>query len=161
MFSSRLAPRPWCHVLSLRTISWFKFMYDILYSQSLIVGLWHQVVWGCRWSDRSQGPTLPHTASPPSQVDRCGVSPKGFAPFSFILRDIHSGLSKRNRQVLDCVLASIIRRFQHVISHFFLHVTNVDNVSRTVIFLQSGPSTLFRICIKFVSFFISEDNIQD
>ena len=42
VFVSRLAPRPWCHVLSLLTISWFKFMYDILYSQSLIVGLWHQ-----------------------------------------------------------------------------------------------------------------------
>ena len=40
----RLTPRPWCHVLSLLTISWFKFMYDILYSQSLIVGLWHQVL---------------------------------------------------------------------------------------------------------------------
>ena len=39
--SPRLAPRPWCHVLSLLTISWFKFMYDILYSRSLIVGLWH------------------------------------------------------------------------------------------------------------------------
>ena len=38
----RLAPRPWCHGLSLLTISWFKFMYDTLYSQSLIVGLWHQ-----------------------------------------------------------------------------------------------------------------------
>ena len=31
-FMPRLAPRPWCHVLSLLTISWFKFMYDILYS---------------------------------------------------------------------------------------------------------------------------------
>ena len=41
--SSRLAPRPWCHVLSLLTISWFKFMYDILYSQSLKVGLWHRI----------------------------------------------------------------------------------------------------------------------
>ena len=32
--------------------------------------------------------------------------PKGFAPFSFILREIHSGLSKRNRHVLNCVLIS-------------------------------------------------------
>ena len=45
MVRPRLAPRPWCHVLSLLTISWFKFMYDILYSQSLIVGLWHQDKW--------------------------------------------------------------------------------------------------------------------
>ena len=45
--------------------------------------------------------------------------PKGFAPFSFILIEIHSGLSKRNRHVLNCVLAFIIRRFQHVFSHFF------------------------------------------
>ena len=40
----RLAPRHLCHVLSLQTISWFKCMYDSLYSQSLIVGLWHQNV---------------------------------------------------------------------------------------------------------------------
>ena len=41
---------------------------------------------GCRYSDRSQGPTLPHTASPPSQVDRCGVSSKGFCAFLFYFK---------------------------------------------------------------------------
>ena len=85
--------------------------------------------------------------------------PKGFAPFSFILKNIHSGLSKRNRQILNCVLASIMRHFKYVCFTYFLHVTNVDNVSRTVIFLQSDPYTPFRICIEFVSFFISENNI--
>ena len=49
MIPTRIAPRPWCHVLSLLTISWFKFMYDILYSQSLIVGLWHQGRKSPRW----------------------------------------------------------------------------------------------------------------
>ena len=67
---------------------------------------------GCRYSDRSQGPTLP--PRPMRSADAVG-----FAPFSFILKEIHSGLSKRNRHVLNCVLASIIRRFQHVFSHFF------------------------------------------
>ena len=33
----RLAPRPWCNVLT-PYISWFKFMY----SQSLILGFWHK-----------------------------------------------------------------------------------------------------------------------
>ena len=38
---------------------------------------------------------LPHTASPPSHGDRCGMShPKVFAPISFIFRSqIHSGSS--------------------------------------------------------------------
>ena len=82
---------------------------------------------------------------PPRPVRSIDVvsHPKGFAPFSFILREIHSGLCKKNKQVLNCVLASSIRRFQHVLSHFFLHVTNVDNASRTVIFLQSDPNTPF------------------
>ena len=38
----KLDPRPCCNVLSLlNTISWFKFMHDTVYNQSLIVGLWH------------------------------------------------------------------------------------------------------------------------
>ena len=102
----------------------------------------------------------PHTASPPSQVNRCDVHPEGFVPFSFIIKEIYSG-SKRNRQVLDYVLASI-RRFQCFFFFFFfftyfLNITNVDNVISADVSLKPDLKIRFGICIEVVSFFISEE----
>ena len=74
---------------------------------------------GCRYSDRSKVPLCLTLPPHPVRSTDAVPHPKGFALFSLILREIHSSLSKRNRHVLNCVLASIIRHFQLVFSHFF------------------------------------------
>ena len=57
-----------------------------------------------------------------------------------------------------------LRRFQYTCTYmlftYFLHVNNVDNISMTVVFLQSDNvlTRLFQVCIEIVSFFVSENN---
>ena len=74
----------------------------------------------------------------------------------FLETEVHSGLSKRNRQILDCISKYKVLS-ENVFITYFLHVTNVDDMSMTVIsysLIMSYPNALFRICMKIYSFFI-------